>query len=96
MATFKIDRVDQQGSVHFKLFGEFNDMSVCTLIEAIRDGCSHTRDVFIHTGELETVAVSGFGREVFGRNLSNLEEKSVQIHFTGTNGNAMVTPDTLV
>jgi hypothetical protein len=49
--------------------------------------------VFIHTGELKNVAVSGLGREVFERNLNNLEENSVHIHFTGNNGDAMVPLD---
>jgi hypothetical protein len=91
---FKIDRIEQKDGVHLRLIGEFNDVSICELIETLKDGCNTRSKVFIHTGGLQSVSVSGFGRAVFERNLSELEDGSVQIHFTGSNANPLAPPRT--
>lgn len=93
---FKIDRIEQKDGVHLTLIGEFTDVSICELIETLKDGCSTRNNVFIHTAGLQTISVSGFGRAVFQRNLNELEDSSVHIHFTGNHTDPLTPPRTYV
>ncbi len=85
-SRFKIRKVQEVDSIHLQLFGDFTDMSICELIHVLKDDCSSAHNVFIHTGDLVKISVSGFGRDVFRKNLTNFQDNEVQIHITGENG----------
>lgn len=89
-SRFKISKVQQYDSVHLRLFGDFNDMSICELIDVLKDDCRCANNVFIHTGELRNVSVSGIGRDVFQKNLTHFLDNEVQIHFTGQKGDDFI------
>ncbi|MFZ5572104.1 MAG: hypothetical protein ACOZF0_17020 [Thermodesulfobacteriota bacterium] len=89
-SKFKISKVQEVDSIHLRLFGDFTDISICELINVLKDDCTAAHNVFIHTGELGRISVSGFGRDVFRRNLTNFQDNEVQIHFTGQNGDDII------
>lgn len=83
-SNFKISKQHNDDSIHLRLFGDFNDISICELLDVLKDDCAETTKVFIHTDSLERVSVSGFGRDVFQRNLHNLSDDSFHIQFAST------------
>lgn len=89
-SKFKISKVQEVDSIHLRLFGDFTDMSICELIHVLKDDCGTAHNVFIHTGNLSKISVSGFGRDVFKRNLTNFQDNEIQIHFTGQNGTEII------
>ncbi len=89
-SKFKISRIQEVDSIHLRLFGDFTDISICELISVLKDDCTSAHNVFIHTGDLEKISVSGFGRDVFRRNLTNFQDNEIQIHFTGQNEDEII------
>lgn len=83
VGKFKIFKHRQSDNLHLRLTGEFNDVSVCELIDVLKDSCNEVIKVFIHTGSLNTVTTSDIGRDVFHKNLSDLNDNSFRIKFTG-------------
>ena len=86
-SKFKISKQRQKDNLHLRLAGDFNDMSICELIDVLKDNCSGTNQVFIHTDNLENVSISGIGRDVFKRNLNNFSSSSINIRFPEVKGN---------
>ncbi len=86
MAKCKISTQHQEDSLHLSLSGEFDDMSICELIDVLKDNCSDSHRVIIHTDSLKNVSVSGIGRDVFHRNMNQFNENSVHIKFMSRNG----------
>ena len=82
-SRFKIDKTKRKDAIHLRLMGEFTDVSICELIEVLKGDCWGSRNVFIHTDQLQNVSVSGFGRDVFRKNLIEFEDHSHRVHFTG-------------
>ena len=82
-AKFKILKQRQSENLHLNLSGDFNDMSVCELIDVLRDNCHSVMRVFIHTKNLDKVSTSNIGRDVFYKNLNIMNDDSFQIQFTG-------------
>ena len=83
-SKFKIFTHRQSDSLHLRLIGDFDDISLCELIEILKDNSTDTSRVFIHTGHLNNISVSGIGRDVFKRNLSELNENAMNIQFMGS------------
>jgi len=86
MAKCKISAQKQEDSLHLSLSGEFDDMSICELIDVLKDNCVNGHQVIIHTDSLKNVSVSGIGRDVFERNMNSFNENSVDIKFMTGNG----------
>lgn len=86
MAKCKISAQHQEDSLHLSLSGEFDDMSLCELIDVLKDNCNGGHRVIIHTDSLQNVSVSGIGRDVFQRNMNNFCDNAVQIQFMSRNG----------
>ncbi|RJP79274.1 MAG: hypothetical protein C4522_10485 [Desulfobacteraceae bacterium] len=86
-SKFRISKQRQKDNLHLRLAGDFNDISICELLDVLKDNCIGTNQVFIHTDNLENVSISGIGRDVFRRNLRNLSSSSINIRFPEVNGN---------
>ncbi len=89
-AKFKISKQRQRDNLHLRLAGDFDDISICELIDVLKDNCNGTNQVFIHTDNLENVSISGIGRDVFKRNLNNFSSSSINIRFPEVSGNPFV------
>ena len=81
---FKIFRQQNDDNIHLELTGDFTDMSLCDLIDELKHDCRDGKTVFVDTCNIKSVSISGFGRDVFSRNLSELANGS-SIMFTGSN-----------
>ena len=86
MAKCKISTQQQEGSLHLSLSGEFDDMSICELIDVLKDNCNDGHRVIIHTDSLNNVSVSCIGRDVLQRNMNKFNDNSVHIKFMSSNG----------
>ncbi len=86
MAKCKISTQQQEGSLHLSLSGEFDDMSICELIDVLKDNCNDGHRVIIHTDSLNNVSVSGIGKDVLHRNMNNFNNNLVDIKFMCGNG----------
>ncbi len=78
---FKIFKHRQSENLHLKLTGEFNDMSVCELIDVLRDNYNDVMKVFVHTNNLNRISTSNMGRDVFNKNIKDLSDNSFNIQF---------------
>jgi hypothetical protein len=78
---FKIFKHRQSENLYLKLTGEFNDMSVCELIDVLKDNYNDVMQVFVHTNNLNGISTSNMGRDVFNQNIKNLNDNSFNIQF---------------
>lgn len=86
---FKIFRQQHDGNIHLELTGDFTDMSLCDLIDELKHDCRNGKTVFVDTRNIKSVSISGFGRDVFSRNLTELANGS-SITFTGSNASDII------
>ena len=70
-------------SVHFKLEGVCNDLEVTYLINELKKKGRESKNLFIHTEDLNEISLSEMGRDVFERNLNKLCDNAINIRFTG-------------
>jgi hypothetical protein len=84
-SKFRISKHRQSDKLHLRLAGEFDDISICELLDVLKDNCSGTSQVVIHTSNLKNVSISGIGRDVFNKNLNNFNNSSINIQFPETN-----------
>lgn len=82
-SNFKIFKHRKRGSLHLQLTGKIDDISICELIDVLKTDCLETNHVFIHMDNIDHVSISGIGRDVFRRNITNLTDNAVHIKFTG-------------
>ena len=82
-AKFKIFKHRQSENLHLNLSGDFTDMSVCELIDVLRDNYHNVMRVFIHTKNLDRVSTSNIGRDVFYKNLKSMNDGSFKVQFAG-------------
>jgi len=87
---FKISKYRQSDKLYLRLAGDFDDTSICELLDVLNDNCSGTNQVLIHTSSLKNVSISGIGRDVFNRNLNNLNNSSIDVRFTEQDGNPFI------
>ncbi len=80
---FKIFKHRHSDNLHLRLTGEFNDISVCELIDVLKDNYHEVMNVFIHTSNLNTVSASDIARDVFSRNIRSMNDNRFSIQFTG-------------
>ncbi len=80
---FKIYKHRKSENLHLQLMGEFNDVSVCELIDVLRDNYKDVVKVFINTSSLNRISTSVIGRDVFNKNIHDLSDSSFNIQFTG-------------
>ncbi len=82
-SKFKIFMHQNSDNLHLKLSGDFNDISVCELIEVLKRNCSNVNKAIIHTGSLDNVRLSMLGRDIFYKNLDDLDSGVMDVTFTG-------------
>lgn len=82
-ANFRISMHRNSENLHLKLMGDFDGSSACELLNVLRKNSNDPLRVFIHTNSLKTIYP--FGREVFRRNISELDGQRASITFTGDN-----------
>jgi hypothetical protein len=81
-SKFKIFKHRQSQNLYLKLTGEFNDMSVCELIDVLKDNYNDVIQVFVHTNTLNGISTSNMGRDVSNKNIKDLSDNSFNIQFT--------------
>ena len=73
--------------LHVQMEGIFDDIAMAFMINEIDDEIrkrrNETRNVYIHTDNVEKVSLSPMGRGVFEKNMSNYNSNAVNIQFTG-------------
>lgn len=89
-SNFKIFKHRKRDSLHLRLMGNFDDISICELIDVLKTDCLETNNVFIHTDNIDHVSISGIGRDVFRRNLTHFTDNAVHIKFTGNGEHKLV------
>jgi len=67
--------------IHMKLVGDFDGSLAYELLNLLKKNRTAASKIFIHTNCLKTVY--SFGREVFHKNLNNINGLSAQLLFTG-------------
>ena len=67
--------------IHMKLVGDFDGSLAYELLNLLKKNCNASSKILIHTNSLSTV--SSFGREVFHKNLNEINGQSTQLLFTG-------------
>ncbi len=80
---FKIFLNREEDDLHMRLIGEFTDVSICELIDVLKNNCHGVKQVFIHTGKINQISTSIIGRDVFYKNLHDLNDNSISVQFTG-------------
>ena len=68
-------------NLHLTLKGDFDGTSAYELVNALKKNVFGVYSIFIHTNGLKTI--EPFGRDVFHRNLPNLNNQRTRIMFTG-------------
>jgi len=86
-SKFKISKHRQSDKLYLRLTGDFDDISICELLDVLKDNCSGTNQVVIQTSNLRNVSISGIGRDVFNRNINYLNNSSIAVRFTELDGN---------
>ena len=79
--NFRISMHRNSAGLHLKLEGDFDGSSACELLNVLRKNPSHPDRVFIHTNCLKNIYP--FGRDLFRRNLSEVNGQQTPITFTG-------------
>jgi len=67
--------------MHVKLVGDFDGSLASELLNLLKENCNAASKIFVHTNCLRTV--HPFGRNVFHKNLNNINGLSAQLLFTG-------------
>ncbi len=85
---FKIIQQYQSNNLHLRLTGNFNDASICDLIDILKTNISSK--VIVHTDSLNNIAISSFGKDVFFKNLNKIDENLNRIQFTGISASEFI------
>jgi len=89
-SKFRISKYRQSDKLYLRLAGDFNDISICELLDVLKDNCSGANQVVIQTSSLRNVSISGIGRDVFNKNLNNLYNSSIDVKFAELDGNPLI------
>jgi hypothetical protein len=89
--NFRISIHRNSDNLHLKLIGDFDGTSAYELLNVLKKNCNGVCRVIIHTSCLKNIYP--FGREVFRRNLSELNNHRTRMMFTGENANH-IAPET--
>ena len=82
-SNFQIVTFKNNGSLHLKLYGDFDADSAQELANTLIEHGARSRDIFIDTKNLETV--HPFGKTTLQMNLRNFQRKINNFFFTGSN-----------
>ncbi len=84
-SNFRISAHRNNENLHLKLMGDFDGSSACRLLHFLKTGSKGACKVVIHTGGLKNIYP--FGRDIFLRNLSDVNDNGRRppIRFTGEN-----------
>ena len=74
-------------NLHLKLIGDFDGSSALELINMLKENYSKSEKIVIDTRGL--CSVHPFGRDVFWKNCTGLNNKSRNVIFTGANSNEL-------
>ena len=80
-SNFQIFSYKTKDSLHLKLNGDFDGNSAYELINTLNEADKGFWEIFIDTNGLKTI--HPFGRAVFEKNLSNLNNKLSNLIFIG-------------
>jgi anti-anti-sigma regulatory factor len=80
-SNFQIFSYKTKDSLHLKLNGDFDGNSAYELINTLNEAGTGFWEIFIDTNGLKTI--HPFGRDVFEKNLSNLNNKLSNLIFIG-------------
>jgi hypothetical protein len=80
-SNFKISAHRNNVNLHLKLMGDFDGGSAFELINMIKKNTHGVHKVFIHTNCLKHIYP--FGRDIFQKNLGDLNGHSISILYTG-------------
>ena len=80
-ANFKISVHKNSENLHLKLTGDFDGSSAHELLDVLKNNCTGTSKVFIHTNCLKRI--HPFGLEIFHKKLKALNNRSISVLFTG-------------
>jgi hypothetical protein len=80
-SNFTIISHRKNGSLHLKLYGDFDGSSAYELINALKSYPGGSYQIFIETSSLNTIYP--FGNDVFQKNLNTLNKKFLNISFIG-------------
>ena len=89
-SKFKISKYRRSDKLYLRLAGDFDDISICELLDVLKENCSGANQVGIQTSHLKTVSISGIGRDVFNKNLNKLNNSSINVQFTELEGNPFI------
>ena len=80
-SNFKISTHRNTNNLHLKLMGDFDGTSAFELLNVLKKNSSGIHQVFIHTSRLKNIYP--FGRDIFQKNLGDLNFRCKRILFTG-------------
>jgi anti-anti-sigma regulatory factor len=86
--NFKMVVHKNSENLHLKLAGDFDGSSAHELINMLKDNCSGSSQVFIHTSSLKSVDL--FGRDVFLSGLKLVKRQLSFLVFTGEKASELV------
>ncbi|MBW1716622.1 MAG: hypothetical protein JRJ77_12495 [Deltaproteobacteria bacterium] len=78
---FQILVHNNEGNLHLKLMGDFDEDSAREVLKAVRDKSHATSRVFIHTNGLHQIYPKA--QKVFQENIDSMELQSIPVLFTG-------------
>ena len=82
-SNFRIERQRNNDSLHLRLEGDFDDNSANELLKAIREKDNDSKQVIIHTEQLENILA--FGRAIFQTNYLITSGMNGLVIFSGKN-----------
>ncbi len=82
-SNFRISVHRNSENLHLKLTGDFDGSSAWQLLNLLKTRSNDVYRVVIHTSCLNNIYP--FGRDTFHRNLSDLNDPSPRLMFTGEN-----------
>jgi anti-anti-sigma regulatory factor len=82
-SNFQIYSYKTKDSLHLRLNGDFDGSSAYELINTLNEAGTGFWEIYIDTNGLKTI--HPFGRDVFEKNLSNLNNKLSNLIFIGGN-----------
>lgn len=84
-SNFRISSHRNSENLHLKLIGDFDGSSACQLLDVLKKTSNSVYKIIIHTSSLNDIYP--FGRDIFHRQLRDLNTYSIHLLFTGENAN---------
>ena len=82
-SNFRISTHRNSENLHLQLRGDFDGSSACQLLDVLKKTSGSVYKIIIHTSSLNDIYP--FGRDIFHRQLRDLNRNSIRLLFTGEN-----------